>query len=88
MYRQKNTAENLENVGYSKSGKESLYNIYIMDEIQTIIGLGAGSSTKLVGGEHSISRIHNYKFPYEYINRFDDLMKKRSAIEDFFNQYT
>ncbi len=87
MYRQKNTAENLENVGYSKSSKESLYNIYIMDEIQTIIGLGAGSSTKLVGGEHSISRIHNYKFPYEYINRFDDLMKKRSAIEDFFNQY-
>jgi oxygen-independent coproporphyrinogen-3 oxidase len=87
MYRQKNTAENLENVGYSKRGKESLYNIYIMDEIQTILGLGAGASTKLVGGESDISRVHNYKFPYEYINRFDDLMKKKSAIDDFFKSH-
>lgn len=85
MYRQKNTAENLENIGYSKQGKESLYNVYIMDEIQTILGVGAGASTKLVGGEHNISRVHNYKFPYEYINRFDELMKKKSAIEDFLN---
>lgn len=85
MYRQKNTAENLENVGYSKQSKESLYNIYIMDEIQTILGVGAGASTKLVGGEHDIIRVHNYKFPYEYINRFDELMKKKSAIEEFFN---
>lgn len=85
MYRQKNTAENLENVGYSKQGKESLYNIYIMDEIQTILGIGAGSSTKLVGGKHNISRVHNYKFPYEYINRFNELMSKKSAIEEFFN---
>jgi oxygen-independent coproporphyrinogen-3 oxidase len=84
MYRQKNTAENLENVGYAKCGKESLYNVYIMDEIQTILGVGAGASTKLVGGEHDISRVHNYKFPYEYINRFDDLMRKKSAVEEFF----
>jgi oxygen-independent coproporphyrinogen-3 oxidase len=87
MYRQKNTAENLENVGYSKRGKESLYNIYIMDEIQTILGVGAGASTKLVGGESDISRVHNYKFPYEYINRFDDLMQKKSAIDDFFKAH-
>lgn len=85
MYRQKNTADNLENVGYSKPNMESLYNVYIMDEIQTILGVGAGASTKLVGGEHNISRVHNYKFPYEYINRFDELMLKKSAIEDFFN---
>jgi oxygen-independent coproporphyrinogen-3 oxidase len=86
MYRQKNTAENLENVGYAREGKESLYNVYIMDEIQTIIGVGAGASTKLVGGERDISRVHNYKFPYEYINRFDDLMSKRKAIEEFFTR--
>jgi oxygen-independent coproporphyrinogen-3 oxidase len=57
-----------------------------MDEIQTIIGVGAGASTKLVGGERDISRVHNYKFPYEYINRFDDLMSKRKAIEEFFTR--
>lgn len=87
MYRQKNTAENLENVGYSHKGKESLYNVYIMDEIQTIIGVGAGASTKLVAGKNDISRVHNYKFPYEYINRFDDLMSKRKSIEDFFQNH-
>lgn len=87
MYRQKNTAENLENVGYSKKGKESLYNVYIMDEVQTILGVGAGASTKLVGGESDIHRVHNYKFPYEYINRFEDLMSKRKAIESFFRTH-
>lgn len=46
LYRQKNTVDNLENVGYSKKGYESLYNIFIMDETQTIIGAGCAASTK------------------------------------------
>ena len=87
MYRQKNTAENLENVGYARKGKESLYNVYIMDEVQTILGVGAGASTKLVDGEHDINRVHNYKFPYEYIGRFEDLMTKRNSIEEFFKKH-
>lgn len=46
MYRQKNQLGNLENVGYSKPGFESLYNLYIMEEVQTIISLGCGGVTK------------------------------------------
>lgn len=84
LYRQKNTVDNLENVGYSKRGYESLYNIFIMDEIQTIIGVGCSASTKLVTADGKITRIHNYKFPYEYINRFDELMLKKSEIYNFF----
>ncbi len=84
LYRQKNTLENLENIGYSRSGKESLYNIFIMDEIQTILGAGCAASTKLVFPNGKIKRIHNYKFPYEYVNKFDELMKKKSEITDFF----
>lgn len=84
MYRQKNTIDNLENIGYAKSGKESLYNIYIMDETQTILGAGCAASTKLVDENNSISRVMNYKFPYEYINRFDELMKKKEQIHTFF----
>ena len=48
MYRQKNTVDNLENVGYAKKGFESYYNIFIMDETQTILGAGCAASTKLV----------------------------------------
>lgn len=80
LYRQKNTVENLENIGFAKKGRESLYNIFIMDETQTILGAGCAASTKIVQPNGKITRIHNYKFPYEYINRFDDLMRKKQII--------
>lgn len=82
LYRQKNTLDNLENVGYAKKGFESYYNIYIMDETQTILGVGCASSTKLVTSDGRISRVHNYKFPYEYIGRFDTLMQKKGEVEE------
>ncbi|MBR1824849.1 MAG: coproporphyrinogen dehydrogenase HemZ [Ruminococcus sp.] len=82
MYRQKNTVDNLENVGYAKKGCESYYNIFIMDETQTILGAGCAASTKLVYPDNKIVRIHNYKFPYEYIRSFDKLMEKKGeAVE-------
>lgn len=84
LYRQKNTLENLENIGFAKKGKESLYNIFIMDETQIILGAGCAASTKLIEPNGKITRIHNYKFPYEYINRFDELMKKKQLIYDIF----
>lgn len=82
LYRQKNTIDNLENVGYSKKGFESYYNIFIMDETQTIIGAGCAASTKLVYPDGKIERIHNYKFPYEYIGRFDQLMEKKIGVTE------
>ena len=82
LYRQKNTLGNLENVGYARPGKESLYNILIMDETQTILGAGCGASTKLVGTD--ITRIMNYKYPYEYIERFEKLMEKKQEIVRFY----
>ena len=81
MYRQKNTIDNLENVGYAKKGFENWYNIFIMDETQTIIGAGCAASTKLVFPGGRIERVHNHKYPYEYINRFDELMEKKSEVE-------
>lgn len=73
MYRQKNTVGNLENVGFSVEGHEGLYNIYMMEEIQTIFAVGAGAVTKLVkhnkdfSGEAEIKRIFRPKYPYEYL---------------------
>lgn len=57
MYRQSKMSGNNENIGWAKNGFESLYNIFIMEEVQTIIALGAGGSTKLVNGDN-LSLIH------------------------------
>ena len=82
MYRQKNISGNLENVGYAKNGYFSQYNINIMEEVQTIIGLGGGGVSKIVKGE-KIERIANFKEPYEYIRRFDEILAKKDEIKKF-----
>ncbi len=78
LYRQKNTLQNLENIGWSKPNCEGYYNIYIMEEIQTILSAGAGASTKFVRADGSvIERVFNFKYPNEYINRFDEIIKRK-----------
>ncbi len=71
MYRQKNTVGNQENVGFAKEGRESYYNIFMMEELQSIFAVGAGGVTKLVRyddmGKREISRIFAPKYPYEYL---------------------
>ncbi len=86
MYRQSKTVGNLENVGYAKKGFECFYNVYIMDETHTILSCGASAVTKLrePNGDN-IERIFNFKYPYEYINRFDELMCRKDGIDLFYN---
>ena len=69
VYKQKNTAGNLENAGYSKPGFESIYNVIMMGEYHTVFGAGAGSVTKIVmdNGE-KVERIFAPKYPYEYLD--------------------
>ena len=88
MYRQSKTVGNLENVGYAKKGRECLYNVYIMDETHTILACGASAVTKLrqPDGDY-IERIFNFKYPYEYINRFDELMGRKKGIGEFYIKY-
>lgn len=77
LYRQKNMAANLENVGYAKPGFESAYNVMMMDDSQTILGIGAGASTKVLGGKRGIERLTECKYPYDYLARFDALMLEK-----------
>ena len=81
LYRQKNIAGNFENVGYAKSGKECLYNILIMEEVQSILALGAGGSTKLVYADGHIERIENVKDIRSYIDRIDEMIERKFAIK-------
>lgn len=88
MYRQKGTLSNLENVGYCISGHEGYYNIYIMDEVHTILALGAGAVTKLktVNGE-DIKRVYNYKYPLEYVKDFNNIIDRKQEILSFYNTH-
>ncbi|MBQ0111142.1 MAG: coproporphyrinogen dehydrogenase HemZ, partial [Oscillospiraceae bacterium] len=89
MYRQSKTVENLENVGYAKPGHFCSYNVFIMDETHTVVGLGAGAVTKLKQPHGEIiERVPNYKFPYEYINRFDEMLARKDKIGGFYNAYS
>ena len=88
LYRQSRMAGNLENVGWSKKGCESLYNVYIMDETHTILACGAGGVTKLKDfNSDKLERIFNFKFPYEYNTRFCELMERKNAIYEFYKEY-
>lgn len=87
LYKQRNTLGNLENTGYCKPGCEGRYNIYIMDETQTILAAGAGAVTKLCSNrEGKLERIFNYKYPFEYVEQFDEVLKRKDRVVDFFEE--
>ncbi len=89
MYRQSKTVGNLENVGYSKKGFECLYNVYIMDETHSIFACGASGVTKLrePKGDY-IERIFNFKYPYEYIERFEEILQRKDGIDEFYSKFS
>ena len=81
LYRQKNILGNLENVGYCKPQEESIYNIVIMEEVQTILGIGCGASSKFVHPKTGkITNYHNPKDPAAYIMTFEEAIEKKIAI--------
>ena len=86
LYRQSRMVGNLENTGWSKPGKEGYYNVFIMDESQTIIACGAGAVTKITMGKDKLERIFNYKYPYEYISSFDEVLKRKEGIKTLYDQ--
>lgn len=86
LYRQRNSAGNLENVGYALPGYEGLYNVYIMDETHTILSVGAGGVTKMKAPYGSrIERVFNFKYPYEYIARFDEILSRKKQVLEFYD---
>ena len=81
LYRQKNMAGNFENVGYAAPGKACIYNVLIMEEKQTIIGCGAGTTTKrLFAKENRIERVENVKDVEQYISRIDEMIGRKECL--------
>lgn len=89
MYRQSKSLGNLENVGWAKKGYEGLYNIYMMEECHTILSVGAGAVIKLKAPHGSeIERIYNYKYPYEYIGNFQEILNRKQYISEFYSKFS
>ncbi len=87
LYRQSRCIGNQENTGWAKEGHDGLYNVYMMDETHTVIGCGAGAVTKLKSpGSDRLERIFNYKFPYEYTARFEEMLKRKQQVVTFYER--
>jgi len=76
LYRQKNIAGNLENIGYAKLGKECIYNVLMMEEAQNVLGLGVGASSKFLVGES----VHNPRDLRTYIENYEVYAKKKLEL--------
>ena len=80
LYRQKNIAGNMENVGYARESKAGVYNILIMEEKQTIAALGAGSISKRVYPDGRIERCENVKDVALYIEKIDEMIERKRRL--------
>ncbi|SHI56134.1 coproporphyrinogen dehydrogenase HemZ [Parasporobacterium paucivorans] len=78
LYRQKNMAGNMENVGYAAPGKAGVYNILMMEEKQSIAALGAGAVSKIVYENGRIERISNVKNVEQYIERIEEMIQRKA----------
>lgn len=86
LYRQKYMSGSLENVGWAKPGKESLYNILMMEELQTVLSIGAGGVTKLVDSDAGkIIRLPNPKFAHDYLSSREKVLAQKDEITRFYH---
>ena len=80
LYRQKYMSGSFENVGWSKEGKDCLYNIYMMEEVHTIVSVGGGSISKVNLPDGKLVRFPNPKFPEQYIEMLDTVLEKKKEM--------
>ena len=80
LYRQKYMSGSFENVGWSRNGLDCLYNIYMMEELHTIVSLGGGGMNKVNLPDGSLQRFHNPKFPEQYIQQLDSVLQQKEEL--------
>ena len=80
LYRQKYMSGSFENVGWSRDGLDCLYNIYMMEELHTILSLGGGGMNKVNLPDGTLQRFHNPKFPEQYIEMIDSVLEDKQKL--------
>ena len=82
LYRQKYMSGSFENVGWSRGGLDCLYNIYMMEELHSIVSVGGGGMNKVNFPDGSLKRFHNPKFPEQYIDMIDSVLEQKRELFD------
>ncbi len=85
LYRQKYMSGSFENVGWSRDQLDCLYNIYMMEEVHTILSLGGGGMNKVNFPDGSLRRFHNPKFPEQYIEQIDSVLQQKEELFELMN---
>ena len=80
LYRQKYMSGSFENVGWSRDDRDCLYNIYMMEEVHTIVSLGGGGMNKANLPDGTLQRFHNPKFPEQYIEMIDSVLQQKEEL--------
>ena len=80
LYRQKYMSGSFENVGWSRDNLDCLYNIYMMEELHTILSLGGGGMNKVNLPDGTLQRFHNPKFPEQYIGQIADVLRQKEEL--------
>lgn len=80
LYRQKYMSGSFENVGWSRDHMDCLYNIYMMEELHTILSLGGGGMNKVNLPDGTLQRFHNPKFPEQYISMLDSVLTQKEEM--------
>ena len=80
LYRQKYMSGSFENVGWSRDQRDCLYNIYMMEELHTIVSLGGGGMNKANLPDGTLQRFHNPKFPEQYIEQLDNVLTQKEEL--------
>ena len=80
LYRQKYMSGSFENVGWSRDGMDCLYNIYMMEEVHTILSLGGGGMNKVNLPDGTLQRFHNPKFPEQYIELLPKVLEQKKEL--------
>lgn len=80
LYRQKYMSGSFENVGWSRDNLDCLYNIYMMEEVHTILSLGGGGMNKVNLPDGTLRRFHNPKFPEQYIELLPGVLEQKQAL--------
>lgn len=80
LYRQKYMSGSFENVGWSRDGLDCLYNIYMMEELHTVVSIGGGGMNKVNLPDGTLRRFHNPKFPEQYIELLPSVLAQKEEL--------
>ena len=80
LYRQKYMSGNYENIGWSRDNRDCLYNIFMMEELHSIVSIGGGGMSKVNLPKNKLERFNNPKFPEQYIQQFDNVLEQKETL--------